>query len=100
MDKLIKTLAPFGVMGTVFIMALTDIVTVGLSGMIGGAVTLTVVGLGSKLAVDYGYDAIAMETVKKQLKTKSKEAVWNEISKKKLISKDLKLKVKDYIDRA
>jgi hypothetical protein len=115
MDKLVKTLAPFGVMGIVFIVALTGAMAAGLAGaaaftaamaalgpagMIGGVVTLIVVGLVSKLAVDYGYDAIVMAIIKEQLKTKSKAAICSEILKKKLISRDLKLKIKDYIDRA
>ena len=115
MDKLIKRLAPFGVMGIVFIVALTSAMATGLAGaaaltaamatlgpggMIGGIVTLGVVGLVSSLAIDYGYDAIVIAVIKEQLKTKSKEEVWEEINKKKLISKSLKLKIKDYIDRA
>lgn len=115
MDKLIKRLAPFGVMGIVFIVALTSAMATGLAGaaaftaamatlgpggMIGGIVTLGVVGLVSSLAVDYGYDAIVIAVIKEQLKTKSKEEVWEEINKKKLISKSLKLKIKDYVDRA
>ncbi|OCZ54292.1 hypothetical protein [Dehalobacter sp. TeCB1] len=115
MDKLIKLLAPFGVMGIVFIVALTSAMAAGLAGaaaftaamaalgpggMIGGVITLGVVGIVAKLAVDYGYDGIAIVVVKEQLKTKSKDILWSEISKKKFVSKDLKLKIKDYIDRA
>jgi hypothetical protein len=72
----------------------------GPGGMIGGVITLGVVGIDSNLAVDYGYDAIAIAVVKEQLKAKSKEKIWSEISKNKFVSKDLKLKIKDYIDRA
>ena len=115
MDKLIKLLAPFGVMGIVFIVALTAAMAAGLAGaaaftaamasigpagMIGGLVTLAVVGIVAKLAVDYGYDGIVIAVVKEQMKTKSKAEIWSEISKKKTVSKDLKLKIKDYIDRA
>ena len=115
MDKLIKRLAPFGVMGIVFIVALTSAMASGLAGaaaftfamaalgpggMIGGVITLGVVGIVTSLAAEYGYDAIVLAIIKEQLKTKSKEQVWREISQKKLISKDLKLKVKEYIDRA
>lgn len=115
MDKLVKLMAPFGVMGIVFIVALTSAMAAGLAGaaaftaamaalgpggMIGGVITLGVVGIVANLAVDYGYDAIAIAIVKEQLKVKSKATIWNEISNKKLVSKDLKLKIKDYIDRA
>lgn len=115
MDKLIKRLAPFGVMGIVFIVALTSAMSAGLAGaaaftaamaalgpggMVGGIVTLGIVGLVASLATDYGYDAIVLTIIKEQLKSKSKEEVWEEIKKKKLISKGLKLKIKDYIDRA
>lgn len=114
MDKLIKLLAPFGTMGIVFIVALTAAMSAGLAGaaafttamasigpagMIGGLMTLGVIGIVSKLAVDYGYDAIVLAVIKEQLKTKSKSEIINEISKRKLISKDLKLKIIDYINR-
>jgi len=115
MDKLIKILAPFGVMGIVFIVALTSAMAAGLAGaaaftaamaalgpggMIGGVLSLGVVGIVASLAVDFGYDAIVNAIVKEQMKTKSKEKIWSEISKKKFVSKDLKLKIKDCIDRA
>lgn len=114
MDKLVKKLAPFGVMGIVFIVALTSAMSAGLAGaaaftacmaalgpggMIGGLVTLGIVGLVTSLATDYGYDTIVLAVVKEQLKTKSKEEVWSEINSKKLISKDLKRKIKDFIDK-
>lgn len=114
MDKLVKKLAPFGVMGIVFIVALTSAMSAGLAGaaaftacmaalgpggMIGGLVTLGIVGLVTSLAADYGYDAIVLAVVKEQLKTKNKEEVWSEINSKKLISKDLKRKIKDFIDK-
>ena len=115
MDKLIKLLAPFGVMGIVFIVVLSSSMAAGLAGaaaftaamaalgpggMIGGMITLGVVGIVAKLAVDYGYDGVVIAVVKEQLKTKSKEELWAETSKKKVVSKDLKLKIKDYIDQA
>lgn len=115
MDKLIKRLAPFGVMGIVFIVALTSAMAAGLAGaaaftatmaalgpggMIGGLITLGVVGIVTSLATEYGYDAIVLAIIREQLKTKSKEEVWRQIDEKKLISRDLKLKIKDYIDRA
>jgi len=115
MDKLIKLLAPFGVMGIVFIVALSSAMAAGLAGaaaftsalaafgpggMIGGLMTLGVVGIVATLAVDYGYDGIVIAVVKEQLKTKSKDEIWCEISRKKFVSKDLKLKIKDYIDQA
>lgn len=115
MDKLVKKLAPFGVMGIVFIVALTSAMAAGLvgaaaftaamaalgpGGMIGGLLTLGVVGMVSALAVDYGYDALVLAVIKEQLKEKSKEDIWRSIEKKKLISKDMKLKIKDYIDKA
>lgn len=115
MDKLVKLLAPFGVMGIVFIVALTAAMGAGLvgaaaftaamasigpAGMIGGLVSLGIVGIVSKLAVDYGYDAIVMAVIKEQLKTKSKDEIIDQISNKKLISKDLKLKIIDYVEKA
>lgn len=114
MDKLIKLLAPFGIMGIVFIVALTSAMSAGLvgaaaftatmaalgpGGMIGGVISLFVVGIVTKLAVDCGYDGIVMAVVKEQLKTKTKEDILIEISNNKFTSKDLKLKITDYIDR-
>lgn len=115
MDKLVKLLAPFGVTGIVFIVALTSAMSAGLAGaaaftsamaalgpggMIGGLITLGVVGIVSRLAVDYGYDVITIAVVREQLKCKSKESIWAEISNKKYLSNDLKRKLKDYIERA
>ena len=116
MDKLIKLIVPFGAMGIVFIVALTSAMAAGLGGaaaftcamatlgpggMIGGVVSLFVVGIVAKLVVDYGYDAIVLAVVREQLKTRSKDELWDEISKKKILtSKDLKLKIKDYIEKA
>lgn len=116
MDKLVKLLAPFGIMGIVFIVVLTSAMAAGLAGaaaftaamaalgpggMIGGVISLGIIGIVSKLAIDYGYDAIVIAVVKEQLKVKSKDQLWNEICEKKFfISKDLKLKIKDYIYKA
>ena len=102
-------------MSIVFIVALTSTMTAGLAGaaaftcamaalgpggMIGGVATLGVVDLVTTLATQYGYDAIALAIIKEQLKTKSKIEVWNKVEKKKLVSKDLKLKIKDCIEKA
>ena len=88
MDKLIKPIAPFGAIGVVFIVALTLAMAAGLGGaaaftcamailsprrMIGGSVSLFLVGMGAKLVVDYGYDAIILAVVGEQLKTQSKD---------------------------
>ena len=114
MDKLIKLLAPFGVMSIVFIVALTSAMATGLAGaaaftstmaalgpggMIGGLITLGVVGIVSSLVVSYGYDDISMAIIKEQLKTKTKDQIWDEISHKKVVSKDLKIKIKYYLDK-
>lgn len=115
MGKLIKLLAPFGVMGIVFIVALTSAMAAGLvvvvalaagmaalgpGGMVGGLITLVVVGIVAKLAIDYGYDRFAIAIVKEYLKTKSKDEMWSEISKKKFVFNHIKLKIKGYIDKA
>ncbi len=115
MNKLIKLLAPFGVVGMVFIVALTSAMAAGLvvvvalaagmaalgpGGMVGGLILLVVVGIIAKLAIDYGYDRFAIAIVKEYLKTKSKDEMWCEISKKKLVLNHIKLKIKGYIDRA
>lgn len=115
MYKLIKLLAPFGVMSIVFIVALTSAMATGLAGaaaftsamavlrpggMIGGLITIGVVGIVSSLVVSYRYDGISIAIINEQLKTKTKDEIWNEINQKKIVSKDLKIKIKDYIDKA
>lgn len=115
MDQLVKKLAPFGIMGIVFIVALTSsmgaglvgaaaftaaMASIGPAGMIGGIVTLGVVGLVSSLAVEFGYDSIVFAVIREQLKTKSKKDILSEIEKDKFITKGLKLKIKDYVKKA
>jgi len=67
--------------------------------MIGGVVTLGVVGFVAALAAEYGYDAIAIAVIQAQLLHKTKDEIWSEISKKRL-PKALKTKIKYYVDRA
>jgi hypothetical protein len=89
-------------MGILFVVALTSAMAAGLAGaaaftaamvalgpggMIGGVIILGVVGIVAKVAVDYGYDGIVITVVKEQLKTKSKDKLWSEISKISLFPK-------------
>ena len=115
MDKILKILAPFGIMGIVFIIILTSAMATGLAGaaaftatmaafgpggMIGGLVTLGLVGLVSSVALQYGYDPIVIAVIKEQMKTLSKDEMWEKIDTMKFLSKDLKMKIKNYIVQA
>lgn len=99
MDKLIKLLALFGAMRIVFIVVLSSAMAAGLAGAAaftvamtslgpGGMEGLMILGIVTKLAVDYGYDGIAIAVVKEQLKNKSKDEIWSKISRKRFVSKD------------
>lgn len=112
MDKLIKMLAPFGVMGIVFIVAFTTAMSDGLSkapaftsamarigpgGMIGGLISLGITGIVSALIAEFGSDYVVLGIIDEQLKTNSRDEIWNEINAKKLVSRELKLKINDYL---
>lgn len=114
MDKIIKILAPFGVMGVVFVVALITatvpgvagaaafaaaMASIGPFGMLGGVATLGVAGIITSVAAEYGGDYVLKRIIVEQLKTKSKEEILIEIDKQKLVSKELKLKCKYYIEQ-
>jgi hypothetical protein len=68
-------------------------------GMLGGLVVLGVLGLISKGLADYGFEAIFKATVDElKRKGKSKFDIEREIESYP-ISHDLKLKIKDYLQR-
>lgn len=112
MEKIISSLAGLGVVGLILTaaMAATGLagaasITAALSmlgpgGMVGGVVTLGAAALAAKGIAEYGFDAIFMGVVKELIARG--ESIDGMIAKvdKLPVSKSLKLKVKDEIEKA
>lgn len=112
MDKIVSKIAALGVPGLVLTVAIgatglaggaaitTALAAIGPGGMIGGLVTLGVIGLISEGISKYGVDAI-FSAVAKELyrRGETKEQLKQKI-KRYPISKDLKRKLNEYIERS
>jgi hypothetical protein len=110
MDQLVNNIAALGVPGLVLVVAmavtgwagaaaLTAALAVlgGPFGMLGGIAVLGILGLISKGLSDYGFEAIFKATVDElRRKGKSKVDIEREVESYP-ISRDLKLKIKDYL---
>ncbi len=112
MDKIVSKIAALGVPGLVLTVAIgatglaggaaitTALVAIGPGGMIGGLVTLGVIGLISEGISKYGVDAIFSAVVKELYRRgETKEQLKQKI-KRYPISKDLKRKLNEYIERS
>lgn len=112
MDKVVSKIAALGVPGLVLTVAIgatglaggaaitTALAAVGPGGMIGGLVTLGVIGLISEGISKYGVDAIFSAVVKELYRRgETKEQLKQKI-KRYPISKDLKRKLNEYIERS
>ena len=112
MDKIVSKIAALGVPGLVLTVAIgatglaggaaitTALVAIGPGGMIGGLVTLGVIGLISEGISKYGVDAIFSAVVKELYRRgETKEQLKQKI-KRYPISKDLKRKFNEYIERS
>ena len=110
MDKIVSKIAALGVPGLVLTVAIgatglaggaaitTALVAIGPGGMIGGLVTLGVIGLISEGISKYGVDAIFSAVVKELYRRgETKEQLKQKI-KRYPISKDLKRKLNEYIE--
>ena len=109
MEKVLSKIVALGVPGIVLVIAMsstgwvgaaaitTALASLGPFGIIGGIVTLGVIGLVASAFSEFGTEIIIKSVVKENLKTKSSMTIKSEIDKM-WISKSLKLKVKDYID--
>lgn len=107
MDEFVERLAGIGIPALVFlvIMSTTGLVgaaavtatlsLLGPGGMIGGIITLTVIGAGASVITKYGYSAIICETCKKimQKNNLTEEQMCEKIEKYP-ITKALKEKIK------
>lgn len=110
MDQIADKLAALGVPGLVLLVAMAvtgwagaAAITTALAilggpfGMLGGIAVLGILGLISKGLADYGFEAIFKATVEElRKKGKSKADIEQEINSYP-ISRDLKLKIKDYL---
>ena len=109
MDKIVSKIAALGVPGLVLTVAIgatglaggaaitTALAAIGPGGMIGGLVTLGVIGLISEGISKYGVDAIFSAVVKELYRRgETKEQLKQKI-KRYPISKDLKRKLNEYI---
>jgi len=115
MEKLLSKVAALGVPGLVLIVAMATAKAAGLAGgavittalaalggpigMIGGIAALGVMGLASLLFIEYGTEFVVKAVIKNALKTKSAEKLKNNIDNMRGLSKPLRLKTKDYIEK-
>ena len=112
MDKIVSKIAALGVPGLVLTVAIgatglaggaaitTALAAIGPGGMIGGLVTVGVIGLISEGISKYGVDAIFSAVVKELYRRgETKEQLKQKI-KRYPISKDLKRKLNEYIERS
>ena len=110
MDKIVQKVAALGVPGLILVVAISAtglagaaaitaaLAALGPGGIIGGIVTLGVIGLISEGIAKYGFEAI-FEAVVKELYTRgeTKESVLKKIDKYP-VSKDLKRKLTESIE--
>lgn len=116
MDKIIDKIVGLGVAGLVLTIAIATTGAAGCAaittalalmggpfGMIGGITVLGLISAISTIIAEYGIDKVVTEIVKGLIKKgKTKEEICNELDKnpwKLVLSKDLKLKVKDMVNR-
>ena len=112
MDKVVSKIVALGVPGLVLTVAIgatglaggvaitTALAAIGLGGMIGGLVTLGVIGLISEGISKYGVEAIFSAVVKELYRRgETKEQLKQKI-KRYPISKDLKRKLNEYIEKS
>lgn len=112
MDKIVSKIAALGVPGLVLTVAIgatglaggaaitTALAAIGPGGMIGGLVTLGVIGLISEGISKYGVDAIFSAVVKELYRRGETKEQLKQKNKRYPISKDLKRKLNEYIERS
>ena len=110
MEKIVSKIAALGVPGLILITAIgatglaggaaitTALAAIGPGGMIGGIVTLGVIGLISEGITEYGFDAIFIAVVKELYKRgETKNSILKKI-KKYPVSKQLKRKLRESLN--
>ncbi len=111
MDTIIKKIAALGVPGLVFTVAINltglagaaaltaALAAVGPGGMIGGVMTLCVLGVIADAITEYGFDAIARGVIKELYRRgESKETILRKIRKYPVSSK-LKSSLRDTVEK-
>ena len=112
MDKIVEKIASLGVPGLVLVIAInatglsggaaiiTALAALGPGGIVGGLLTLGVLGIIAEGVVKYGIDNIFSAVVSELCKRgETKESIWTKIQKYP-ISKDLKRNLKESLDIA
>ena len=112
MDKIIGKVAAMGVPGLILVTAIgatglaggaaitTALAALGPGGMIGGIVTLGIIGLISEGTAEFGFDAIFNAVVKELYKRgETKESILKKIEKYP-VSKGLKRKLRESLEKA
>ena len=110
MERIVSKIAALGVPGLILITAIgatglaggaaitTALAAIGPGGMIGGIVTLGVIGLISEGITEYGFDAIFSAVVKELYKRgETKNSILKKIEKYP-VSKQLKRKLRDSLN--
>ena len=111
MERIVAKIAALGVPGLVLLMAIsatglsgaaaitTALAALGPFGMLGGIVTLGVIGLASQGLVEFGFDVIFTAVVKELYKNgESKDSILAKVNKYPL-SKSLKRKLKEELEK-
>ena len=111
MDKVVSKIVALGVPGLIFMVTLTltglsgaaaitaALAMIGPGGMIGGLITLGMAGVISHAIAEYGFDALFIAVVKELYKRgETKESIKSKIEKYP-ISKELKLKTIDALNK-
>lgn len=111
MDQIIKKIAALGVPGLVFMVAIefsglvgaaaltTALAALGPGGIVGGVMTLCVLGVIADGIVEYGFDAIVKGVLKElYCRGESKEGIKEKVSKYPISSK-LKSNLYDVVDK-
>lgn len=112
MDKVVSKVAALGVPGLILLTAMgatgfvggaaitTALAALGPAGILGGIATLGMIGLLSQSITEFGVDAIFVAVVKELYKKgETKESIYKKINSYP-VSKSLKRKLKEKLDRA
>ena len=111
MDKIVGKVAALGVPGLILVTAIgatglaggaaltAALAALGPGGMIGGIITLGVIGIVSEGITEYGFDAVFIAVVKELYKRgETKESILNKIEKYP-VSKELKRKLRESLEK-
>lgn len=111
MDKAVSKIAALGIPGLILMAAIgatglaggaaitTALAALGPGGMVGGIITLGVIGIASEAITEFGFDAVFTAVVKELYKKEeTKESISRKIDKYP-VSKSLKRKLHESLDK-